>query len=477
MQVAGVYYRSVVSIFLIIPVLAGGCASSQVWKSAVSPLSLQFDVFHRPRSHQEPINFVRLGQNPPPEHILGPRDTLGIYIEGVLGKPDEAPPVHYPEKGNLPPALGFPIPVRENGTIALPLVPPINVEGLTLAQAEAKIRKAYTVDRRILRGGRDRILVTLMRPRTYQILVIREDTTNPGVSARRSERGELTIGSDRRGAMHLVELPAYENDVLHALAESGGLPGLDAKNQVTILRRGFDPAGRLGTHLRSPFPEVGDVFVPHVGYHEEGDTNVHPAAFIDVADDSLFLPPRVLPPRTPEIPELLTPDLTNPNVIRIPLRVAPGEPIPELTQDDIILNTGDVVFIESREAEVFYTGGLLRGGQFPIPRDYDLDVLGAIAMSGGSIAAAAGGSVTAGGQLRGGIGSIFPPSRLIILRQLEDGQQIIIGLTITDALMDPRQRVLIQPEDLILLEYTPFEVVMNVILNNLQVNLSLNQLF
>ncbi len=55
---------------------------------------------------------------------------------------------------------------------------------------------------------------------------------------------------------------------------------------------------------------------------------------------------------------------------------------PSFRPEDIILEEGDVVYIESRDAEVFYTGGLLPGGEFPIPRDYDLDVLGAMALAG-----------------------------------------------------------------------------------------------
>ena len=39
-----------------------------------------------------------------------------------------------------------------------------------------------------------------------------------------------------RGTGHLVALPAYENDVLSALARTGGLPGLDAVNEVVIER-------------------------------------------------------------------------------------------------------------------------------------------------------------------------------------------------------------------------------------------------
>ena len=141
--------------------------------------------------------------------------------------------------------------------------------------------------------------------------------------------------------------------------------------------------------------------------------------------------------------------------------------------EDIILQDGDVVFVESRDAEVFYTGGLLRGGQFPLPRDYDLDVLGAIAMAGGSISAAAGGTATG---LNSSVGSIIPPSRITIVRQYQ-GQQIAIRTSTQDALTDVRERILIQPNDLVMLEYTPGEMLMNLLISNLNVSLSLNSLW
>ncbi|KKK71261.1 hypothetical protein LCGC14_2915660, partial [marine sediment metagenome] len=34
---------------------------------------------------QEPINFIRLRQDPPEDYRLGPRDLLGIYIEHFDG--------------------------------------------------------------------------------------------------------------------------------------------------------------------------------------------------------------------------------------------------------------------------------------------------------------------------------------------------------------------------------------------------------
>ena len=42
---------------------------------------------------------------------------------------------------------------------------------------------------------------------------------------------------------------------------------------------------------------------------------------------------------------------------------------------------GDIVFIETREREVYYTGGVLQGREIPLPRDYDLDVLAAISLA------------------------------------------------------------------------------------------------
>ena len=68
------------------------------------------------------------------------------------------------------------------------------------------------------------------------------------------------------------------------------------------------------------------------------------------------------------------------NAILIPLRLGPGE-VPQFKPQDVILNDGDIVVVESREREVFYTGGLLGGGEYPLPRDYDIDVLTAMSIA------------------------------------------------------------------------------------------------
>jgi len=439
-MLASVPYRQCGAVILLLLPLSTGCTA---WRS-VPAYCYPSAIFYAPRSSQEPINFVHLRQDPPPVYLLGPRDVLGVYVEGVLGQSDEPPPVYFQEQANLPPAIGYPIPIREDGTLSLPLVPPIKVVGLSLAQAERLIRNAYTVDQKILQPGRDRIIVTLIKPRTYQVLVVREDATAPALRRGTSE-GELILGSGKRGMTYAVELRAYENDVLHALSESGGLPGLDAKNEITILRGGYDAA--------------------------EGP-NAYLTALLQEPDGSPFTPEGL--PFDPNLPG----PSQNANTIKIPLRSSPDQPPPKITQDDIILNTGDVVFIESRDAEVFYTGGLLRGGQFPIPRDYDLDILGAIAMAGGSVASAAGGAAgqgSLGGGGRRGVGSIFPPTRAIVVRTV-GGRQTSIRVDLKRALIDPQERILIEPNDFILLEYKPMELVLNIILNNVQLNYFLNNI-
>jgi hypothetical protein len=225
-----------------------------------------------------------------------------------------------------------------------------------------------------------------------------------------------------------IDLPAYENDVLHALAESGGLPGVETKNEIKIMRGAFRSAAERDEYLRTLEDPVTRAEVMATGR----------------------------------------------KIQRIPLRVGPGDPPLNLTQADIILATGDIVFIESRDEEVFYTGGLLNGGQYPLPRDHDLDVLGAVATSGGSIAAAAGGSGNRNNG--GGVGTIFPPTRVIVLRNV-NGQQVAIKMSTKTAMLNPQERILVQPNDFIILEYTGFEAFANVMVSTFSFNVNMNDLF
>ncbi len=133
--------------------------------------------------------------------------------------------------------------------------------------------------------------------------------------------------------------------------------------------------------------------------------------------------------------------------------------MPSFSPDDVILKEGDVVYIESRDAEVFYTGGLLPGGEFTIPRDYDLDVLGAMALAGGGVSSPQnrGGGGGLGVQSIGGV----PPGMLYILRRTPCNGQITIEVDLAKALSDPRERPLVQPGDTLILRYKCEEELLN----------------
>lgn len=389
-----------------------GCSSLMTPISGVPAHRLPNQFHASPKNDLVTVDISRLRKPPAREYLVDAGDILGIYIETVLGSSEEPPPVHMPDRdSDLPPSIGFPIPVRENGTLALPLVPPIEVRGLALQQIETAIRQAYTIDRKLLPVGKDRIIVTLMRKRTYHIVVMRQDGGIGDGETELSTRGQS------------IELDANKNDILNALAMTGGLPGLSAKNEIKILKTSrMDPLRR--------------------------DQFVREFYSIGVADTCLCRPP---------LPE-------DPAIIRIPLRVPPGV-VPRFNAEDVTLGDGDIVYIESREREVFYTGGMLGGGEFPLPRDYDLDVLGALAIAGNGVAGSSGGG-GGGGGLGGGLGGAggvggVPPGQLFILRKTPCNDQITIAVDLTRAINSPGARPLIHPGDILILQFKPEEEVLN----------------
>jgi protein involved in polysaccharide export with SLBB domain len=404
-----------------------GCTSLDVLDCetpAIPASRVPREVLGRPRADMQQITISRLRQNPPQVYQLGPGDILGTYIEFVLGEEGESPPVHFPEEGDQPPALGYPVPVREDGTLALPLIQPVRVEGMTLEQATEAIRAAY-LNAQVLQAGRDKVIVTLMRRREYRVLVIREEEGgNEGVT--------------KHGTGTIVDLPAYENDLLHALNETGGLPGLDAKNEILIMRGGFQDAKQR------------DLMVAHIKASRQ---------------------PCECPPVVPD----------DPNTTRIPIRFHP-EDVPLFEEKDIILATGDVIYIPSRETEKFYTGGVMKGGEYMLPRDYDLDVLDAIAVAGGPVGTGGTGLSAVGGRgggaIGGGGGSVIGknPSRLLVIRKLECGGNLAIKVDTNRAMTDDSQRILVQPEDTLILQYTISEELYNAALNLIQFQFLFNGL-
>lgn len=374
-----------------------------------------------------PIDFRLLRQEKPAEHIIEQGDTLGVYVRDVVENSAQLATVHYPLAQTDPhiegPAVGHPFRVNEDGMLVLPDVAPINVRGMTLAQATEAVRGAY-VDNQIVQADRNAVTVSLVKPRTVEVIVLREDT-GADIPVWKPRDGH-TIA--RRGSAEVVTLPAFENDVLHALTASGGLPGIDGFNEVWVLR---------GGGLAS------EVTIDSIRQR--------------IANESVSL----------EMVQNLAGDAP---LLRIPLRVGPCETV-QFGPQDVILKEGDILFVASRETEFFLTGGLLHGGMFPLPRDYDVDIFAAIAIANGNSLGPAGINAPAT-NFNIKPGAVIPPSRAIVVRTI-GSQQIKIDVDLKRALDDPKERLIIQPRDLILVKYRPSEFVGNLALNIVTFNFSI----
>lgn len=535
------------------------------------------------RSGKKTIDLSLLSQTQPSVYHLDAGDVLAISIEGVMPSRDgDLPPVNmsFNPADEALPALGYPVPVRADGTISLPMLhQPVMVRGFTVKQAEDAVRRAYTIDKRILQSGNERIFVILHRPRQYRVLVIRQE----GLDANNATGmpGSVNLGALKRGTGRAVMLTAYKNDVLHALAETGGLPGLDAENTIYVIRSkrrpnsaaepvpgtgapgtgwsiapqqpgvpplpdggrsyhplppGYNLAPSAAPGTNEPAPPVAPELPPatpnpttiplpqsdapaesteatpgpqtrssvrstHSGLQlatlgfESSDASqrVTPAGFqSEFARPGLPAPMYSTPPTMNAAPTMVPmtpapmswpaglpptnnagnwpemsaenwmghasfadPTLANHGVIKIPVRLAPGEQV-QFTERDILLEDGDIVFIESRDTEIFYTGGLLGGGQYTLPRDYDLDVLGAVAI------AQAGRNAGGATRATGGVTALnsdvtISASQAVILRKMPNGSQVPIKVDLYRALRHPDERVLMQPGDYLMLQYTPWE--------------------
>ncbi len=402
---------------LITSLLSGCAAITNPVVNGVPVSRLPTELLSGPRRENlQTIPLTLLSQPPPDEYLLEPGDVLGVYVEGVFPAtaPDQNPaalPVNFPSRidplgAGLPPSVGYPIRIRKDGTVTLPLVDPITVDGLTVGQANEKIRRIY-LDGGYLQEGRETILVSLMQPRQTRVMVFRQEVG--GFAA--GGRGDIAANNFKQGTGHVIDLRAYENDVLNALANTGGLPGLDTMDDIFIFRRGQQNAA-----LTESLAVMGS------------DENP-----LDLAELGV-------------------------DVVRIPTRWPVGEPLP-IKAEDILLQTGDVVFVESRTNDFFYTGGLLPSGEHKLPRDYDLDVVEAVTQVRGTLLNGAfGGSNLSGEILEPGIGNPNP-SALTVIRRTPTGGQVPIRVDLNRALRDARERILVQPGDLLILQETPGEAI------------------
>ena len=160
-------------------------------------------------------------------------------------------------------------------------------------------------------------------------------------------------------------------------------------------------------------------------------------------------------------------------MIRIPLTQQLGEEFP-FTQEDVVLGDGDVVFLPRRDGDHFMTGGMLPSGRYPLPRDRDLDILEAIAISTGPQFGP--GAGTRPPNFAGGGKGILPPTDIVIIRRLSTNEQIKIHVDLKKCLDDPSERVRIARGDLVLLQFKKKEMAGNIAMNLFNLNFTLSRI-
>ena len=218
-----------------------GCASfsNPTLPDAIPVNRLPLDVLGSSREAEKTIPLTLLRQDQPKNYLLDAGDILGVFVEGVLGERGSVPPIinlQFNYTGTPPPpAVGFPIPVGEDGTLVLPLFDPIDVRG------KSGPRRAGGDHQGLHRRPADRPGGPHPRHPGPPAALPRDRHPAGRRHRRRAQRRSITSAggqavSAKRGTGYPVDLNAYENDVLNALARTGGLPGLDASNTIVIQR-------------------------------------------------------------------------------------------------------------------------------------------------------------------------------------------------------------------------------------------------
>jgi hypothetical protein len=564
------------------------------------------------REGRSTIDLALLQRSQADQYRIEGGDVLAIYAPGLLGlvdtQPDtprgENPPINLPQNTVDRPSLGFPVTVRDDNTIQIPQLPAIDVYGLTEREVEDRLRQAVQQTGLLAGDTPPRIVVSIMRPRTYRVLVCRQESATAPSSV--TGTGTIDIGRAGKGTSRVVDLRAGENDVAHALAQPGvdGLPGLDARNVIYVIRarnartrtphsshfapqptplsqnghgfpgrgpivRGQTPArswgrsatpaqeqgpyayltksqfklsgrdvaqGLTGPPLSEPLP--GTAPAPSgtgFGHSPLGQSNYRnsthsprisggaagshhplnpmstqpvptvPSQYMPVQySEPQYTPspgmgspvmshyPMYVDPQQPLSAPVITqepvmgepvgaghtrleahppgwhqtlqnfdPTIENSQIIKIPVRLAPGETL-DLSEEDITLYDGDIVFIDNRDTDVYFIGGLLGGGQYSLPRDRDLHVLEAVSLAQGQNSTQAG---VTGLQSSGGVSALNrdvtpSASRLLILRQVGCNQRVTVEVDLYKALRYPHENILVQPRDMLILQYTPVEAVL-----------------
>ena len=172
-------------------------------------------------------------------YTLDAGDVLAVIVDGVLGDFQSAP-VYMPDKNtDTMPGIGYPIVVRENGSIDLPVIAPVNVRGLTTLQAQAKIRNAYLRERVLKPEKGNKVIATLLRKRTINVTLIHDDPNERPLGA-----SQFDFYRTPRQVVSVVDLPADQSHVLDALGKAGAR--FDTRQVMRVQRGRASQASRRG---------------------------------------------------------------------------------------------------------------------------------------------------------------------------------------------------------------------------------------
>jgi len=412
------------------------------------------DHFRYPmRTSGEPLNYSLLAASAPPIYTLGTGDVLEITIPDLIQAGEARP---------------FQVQLLETGEVFLPRVGPVQIGGLSLADAQRRINEALA--RGYLR--------------------------HPGASLTLVEKGKINVvvlGAVEKPGVYALN--RFENDVAHALASAGGLAE-DAGDVIEVHRRAGLAAG---VPIEAPPTTYGPPMMP---------PEMHPYPQPPMPGPQLY-GPEMNPPVPPlmhntggapqAMPRAVRPAVqSNPNpfgsyrtqarpaavstqpIIRgqspapgpgypapytgPAITYSPGQPdsivrIPlrgdfcSISPSDVLLNPEDVVVVPRKVDEVFYVVGPLSesnrirftvgdrdreiGNGLLLPPDREVDVVTAVAMAGY-------------------IDPIDSPTTVTVHRMGDDGMPLLVRVDLIKARYSPQETILIQPGDIIYLNPDPW---------------------
>lgn len=435
------------------------------------------------RTAGEPLNYSMLAASPPSAYLLGSGDVLEVTVPDLVQRGDAQP---------------FEVQVLESGEAYFPRVGPIQLGGLTLAQAQYEINS-------VLSDG-------------Y--------LQNPGASIKLLQKGTINVmvlGAVNTPGTHA--LPRHENDVAHALAAAGGFSE-EAGDVIEIHRQsaaGMEPVPAVISEptpspwgrYDSPGPSLEN-YPAMPGYGMPSPATVAPQPeFVPPADafsppawpspsinpvptvtpqsfsqpmqveryssqpapQGAVVPATQLPPMQPagmnpldsyrgghsqqpvngmpvirgqspqhygDLPGWPMPGINSGPIIRISLR---GQSYP-INPNDVVLHAGDVVVVPRKTDEVFFVVGPLSEQsriRFSVG-DRDREIGNGLLLPPDREI-----DVVTAVAMAGYIDPIDSPTTVTVHRCGPDGMPLLIKVDLIAARSDPRETILVHPGDIIYL--------------------------